>query len=117
MAGAELRFVPMLRRFEGETQKTTLPCGEVVTMLRAKMHLPGTNATRMVNGTLFINAFLARGWVIIDDAANSLPDEYQTKEHDAVPEEPEVEAPPQVEEAAGKVRRGRPRGSKNGRRP
>ena len=88
-------------------------------MYRAKLFLPVTGASRMVDGTLYIDAFLRRGWVIMDDPANRLPHGYANETKilpDAVPEVPEVKEPTQGEAPKTQGKRGRPRGSKNGRR-
>lgn len=89
-------------------------------MYKAKLYHPETGASRMQKGTIYIDAFIKRGWVIMDDPDNRLPHGYANETKiipDAVPEEPKGQEPPQVEQAETKGRRGRPRGSKNGRRP
>ena len=79
-------------------------------MYKALMRWPN-GATARRSGTLFIQAALAQGAVIVEDPANRIPPEWDNDRHHVIPEEQpsQGQAPPTGAPAEGKIRKRRRR--------
>lgn len=83
-----------------------MPQGEVV-MFKARMKPPNSEVTRMVQGTLFMTAFLNRGWIIVEDPMNRLPHGYAQPTYAETTESPKEAESQSVPPKGKRGRKGR----------